>query len=152
VAALLGLKKPWAAAWPCPKGKEKPMAQRVFQLSFHVPGSLAADLDIKWTAPFDCTLLHVSAVSSDADAAGLEIGDSADADEYLTKASCGVSGTPVEFDGDDFVDTSGNTHNRYYPRIVKGTIIAIAVDYNYNGGGGASASADLTIVLTFAEG
>ena len=123
-----------------------------FQLSFHVQGTLTADLAITWTAPCDLTLLHVSAVSSDANAFGITIGDSADADEYLTKSSAGVSGTPAEFDGDDFVDTAGSTHSKYYPRIAAGTVIKIAVDFNYNGGGSAAASDDPTIVLTFAEG
>ena len=126
--------------------------QRIFQQSYHVPGTLTADITIIFTAPCDCTLLHVSAVNSTAYAAGLEIGDSDDADEYLTKSSIGVSSTPVEFDGDDFVDTSGNTHTRYYPRIADGTVVKLTLDYNYNGGGSANASADYTIVLTFAEG
>jgi hypothetical protein len=128
------------------------MAQRIFQQAYHVSGALGADLNIRFTAPFDCTLLHVSAVNSTAYAAGLTIGDSSDADEYLTKSNIGVSNTPVEFDGDDFVDTSGNTHHLYYPRIADGTVVVIALDYNYNGGGSAQASADVTIVLTFAEG
>jgi len=123
-------------------------ARAPFQIAFHVPGELSADLDIKWTAPCDMTLLHVSAVASDANAFGITIGDSDDADEFLTKSSAGVSGTPAEFDGDDFVDTSGDTHNCYYPRIADGTVVAIAVDYDYNGGGGAAASEDPTIVLT----
>jgi hypothetical protein len=126
--------------------------QRIFQIAYHVPGTLTADLSIVWTAPCDCQLLHVSAVVSDANAAGLEIGDSADADEYLTKSDVGVSGTPVEFDGDDFVDSDGNSHNCYYPHITDGTILKITLDYNYNGGGAGAASDDFTIVLTFAEG
>ena len=125
-------------------------ARTPFQIAFHVAGTLTADLAITWTAPCDLTLLHVSAVCSDANAFGLTIGDSDDADEYLTLSSSGVSGTPVEFDGNDFVDTSGDTHTLYYPRIAAGTIIKIAVDFNYNGGGGAAASDDPTIVLTFA--
>jgi hypothetical protein len=126
--------------------------QRIFQVAYHVPGTLAADLSIEWTAPCDCTLLHVSACNSTAYAAGLEIGDGSDADEYLTKQDIGVSGTPVEFDGDDFVDTAGDTHHLYYPRIAAGTVICIDLDFNYNGGGSANASADVTLVLTFAEG
>ena len=118
---------------------------RVFQVAFHVPGALGADLSINWTAPFDCQLIHVSAVNSTAYAAGLEIGDSSDADEYLTKSNIGVSGTPVEFDGDDFVDSAGNSHNRYFPHIADGTVICIDLDFNYNGGGSAQASADVTI-------
>ena len=126
--------------------------QRIFQQAYHVTGELGADVAIRFTAPCDCTLLHVSAVVSDANAAGLTIGDSSDADEYLTLSSTGVSGTPVEFDGDDFVDTSGDTHTRFYPRIADGTVVVITVDYNYNGGGAAAACEDLTLVLTLAEG
>jgi hypothetical protein len=125
------------------------MAQNIFTQAYHVPGTLAADLAIKWTAPFDCTLLHVSAVGSNANNGLLTIGDSADPDEYLTSSSIGDSGTPAEFDGDDFVDTAGNTHGRYYPRIVDGTIVAIALDHD---GVGGTATHDFTLVLTFAEG
>lgn len=119
--------------------------QRKFVQSFHVPGTLSADLNIRWTAPSDCTLVHVSTVSSDVDAAGITIGTSASAAAYLAKCSCGVSGTPVEKARTDFVGSQ-------YPEISDGDIVVIAVDYNYAGGGSASASADLTIVLTFQEG
>jgi hypothetical protein len=125
-------------------------ARPPFQVAFHVTGTLTADLNIRWTAPCDLTLLHVSAVASDANAFGINVGDSDDTDEYLTKSSAGVSGTPVEFDGDDFVDTAGATHTKYYPRIAAGTVVVIEVDYNYNGGGAGAASDDPTIVLTFA--
>jgi hypothetical protein len=119
--------------------------QRKFVQAFHVPGELGADLNIRWTAPSDCTLVHVSAVSSDADAAGLTIGTSVTAAAYLAKCSAGVSNTPVEKARTDFVGTQ-------YPQISDGDIVAIAVDYNYAGGGSASASSDVTIVLTFQEG
>ena len=125
---------------------------RIFQQSYHIPGALGADVDIKFTMPTDAQLLHVSAVNSTAYAAGITIGNSDDADEYLTKSNVGVSGTPAEFDGDDFVDSDGDSHTLYYPHISDGTVVTIAVDYNYNGGGNANASADVTIVLTFAEG
>lgn len=123
--------------------------QRVFTVSFHVPGSLGADLTIKWTAPFDCTLIHVSAVASNDSDALIVIGDSADPDEYLTSVVIGDSGVPAEFDHDDFVDTAGDTHSRYYPRIVDGTIVAIALDYD---GAGGTAADDFTLVLTLCEG
>jgi hypothetical protein len=122
---------------------------RVFQQAFHIPGTLSANVSIKYTAPCNCTLLHVSAVGSNANDGLLTIGDSSDADEYLTSSSIGDSGTPVEFDGDDFVDTSGNTHTLYYPRIADGTVVVIALDYD---GASGTATADFTIVLTFAEG
>jgi hypothetical protein len=123
--------------------------QRIFQQAYHIPGTLSANVSIKFTAPFDCTLLHVSAVGSNSNNGLLIIGDSADDDEYLTSSSIGDSGTPAEFDGDDFVDTSGNTHTRYYPRIVDGTIVVITLDYD---GASGTATDDFTLVLTFAEG
>ena len=122
---------------------------RVFQQSYHIPGTLAANVSIKFTVPFDCQLIHVSAVGSNANDGLLTIGDSADADEYLTSSSIGDSGTPVEFDHDDFVDADGNSHNRYYPHIADGTIVAIALDFD---GAEGTATDDFTIVLTFTEG
>jgi hypothetical protein len=119
---------------------------RVFQQAYHIPGTLAANVTIKFTAPFGMQLVHVSAVASDAT---LALGDSDDADEYLTAAAIGDSGTPVEFDGDDFVDADGNTHNRYYPRITDGTVVVVTLDYD---GATGTAAADVTLVLTFTEG
>ena len=125
------------------------MAQRVFQQSYHVPGTLSANITITFTAPFDCTLLHVSACGSNANNGLLTVGDSSDADEYLTSSSIGDSGTPAEFDGNDFVGTSGNTHTRYYPRISDGTVVVCTLDYD---GASGTATDDFTLVLTFAEG
>jgi hypothetical protein len=126
--------------------------QRKFVQSFHVPGELSANLTITWTVPSGCKLVHVSACQSDADAAGLIIGDSDDADEYLTTQSFGVSGTPAEFDGDDFVDTAGNSHDCYYPVIAAGTVMIATVDFDYNAAAGSGAASDITLVLTFVEG
>ena len=125
------------------------MAQRVFQQSYHIPGTLSADVNIRFTAPCDCTLLHVSAVGSNSNSGLLTVGDSSDTDEYLTSSSIGDSNVPAEFDGNDFVDTSGNTHTRYYPRIADGTVVVITLDHDGDGG---TATDDFTIVLTFAEG
>jgi hypothetical protein len=122
---------------------------RIFQQTYHVPGTLTANINIRFTAPMDCTLLHVSAVASNASSATLTIGDSDDTDEYLTASDVGDSNVPNEYDGDNFVDTAGNTHTRYYPRIVDGTVVVITVDYDGDGG---TAAQNLTLVLTSAEG
>lgn len=125
------------------------MAQRVFQQAYHVTGTLGANVTITFTAPFDCTLLHVSACASNDSDATLIIGDSDDADEYLQSAVIGDSGVPVEFDGDEFRDTGGLQQTRYYPRIADGTVVIITLDYDGDGG---TAADDFSIVLTFAEG
>ena len=122
---------------------------RTFQQSYHIPGTLTANMDIRFTAHTNMSLLHVSAVTSNDSDATLKIGDSSDDDEYLAEAVIGDSGTPVEFDGDNFVDTSGDTHTRYYPRIADGTVVVITLDHDGDGG---TAAQNVTIVLTFDEG
>jgi hypothetical protein len=126
------------------------MAQRVFQVAFHVPGTLGADLNIRWTAPFDCQLLHVSAVNSTNYAAGLNVGTSSDTDGYIAKYSIGTANTPVQKEA--LTDFDGDLSGSQFPHVADGTILVLELDYNYNGGGSAQASADVTIVLTFAEG
>jgi hypothetical protein len=119
---------------------------RTFQQSYHVPGALSGNVVIRFKMPCNATLIHVSAVQSDTNQGTVKVGDSSDNDEYLTASALGLSGTPAEYDGNDFVDTSGNTHTRYYPRIAKGTIVLVTIT---DGSGHAH---DPTVVLTFAEG
>ena len=126
--------------------------QRKFTMVFFEPGTSGGDWDVNVTMPSACQLVHVSAVSSNTAGAQFTIGDDSDADEHLTAQTTGVSGTPTEFDGDDFVDSDGNSHTRYYPHIADGEILTITVDHDYNGGGSGADSANLCIVLTFVEG
>lgn len=122
--------------------------QRKHVKTIHVPGT-GVDMNVYWIEPSACQLVHVSAVSSAAQNGTFQIGDSSDQNEFLTASAIGDSGTPNEFDGDDFVDTSGNTGTRIYPRIAAGTIVRISVDTD----GGVSGTADdITLVLTFVEG
>ncbi len=116
-----------------------------FTVAFHVPGTLTADLAIKFTAPANCQLIHASAVGSNTYKAGLSLGTSTGATDYMAKKSIGSSGTPQEFARADFVGAQ-------FPRITDGVIVAAALDYDYNNGGAANASADVTLVLTFLEG
>lgn len=123
--------------------------QRVFQQSYHVPGTLSANITITFTAPFGMSLIHVSACASNDSDATITVGDSSDPDEYLTASVVGDSGTPAEYDHDDFVDTSGNTHSRYFPVINDGTVVVTTIDYD---GASGTAAQNLTVVLTFVEG
>jgi hypothetical protein len=110
--------------------------------SYHIPGALVADLAIRFTAPGDATLLHVSAVGSNAHNATLAMGTSASAAAYMVATAIGVSGTPVEFIRKDFVGTQ-------FPRITKGTIVVLTLDFD---GAAGVAAQNVTLVLTFAEG
>lgn len=115
--------------------------QRMFTHTYHVPGNLAADLNIRFTAPCDMQLVHVSHVGSGATSTALlNIGPSTDTDGYLDDVVMGKSGVPAEYDRDDFV-------NGEYPHIVKGTIVCILVTYNT-----LATAADWTGVFTFTEG
>jgi hypothetical protein len=118
------------------------MAQRVYQVSFHTAGTLAANHDYAWTVPFDCQLIHVSAVASNATDAVFTLGTTSSAAAYLASSAVGDSLVPAEYDRDDFVGGE-------FPHIVDGTVFEITLDYD---GAGGTAAADFTIVLTFTEG
>ena len=88
---------------------------RVFQQSYHIPGTLSADINIRFTAPFNCTLKHVSAVASNDSDATLAVGTSADSDGFLTAFAIGDSNTPVEKEAiSDFAGAlAGSQYSRY---------------------------------------
>jgi len=116
--------------------------QRVFQQSYHVPGTLAANVSIVFTAPMDCQLVHVSAVGSNANNGLLTLGTTASTAAYLASSSIGDSDVPAEFAKADFVGAE-------FPHIVDGTVVKATLDYD---GAGGTATADFTLVLTFTEG
>jgi hypothetical protein len=115
---------------------------RKFQQAYHVPGTLNADLNIRFTAPSDCKILHVSAVASNDSDATLKIGTSSDDDEFLTASTIGDSNTPVEFEREDFVDDE-------FPRIEDGDVVIFTLDHD---GSSGTAAQNVTIVATFVEG
>ena len=125
---------------------------RIFQHTIVVTGTLACDVDYRFILPFDAQLIHVSATQSDAHTMQIQVGDSSDPNEYLGLKTLSGSGTVDEYDGDDFMDSSGNTHSCYYPHITHDTTICVNVDYDYNAGEGSQYGDDLTIVLTFSQG
>ena len=120
---------------------------RVFQTAFHIPGTLAADVNIRWTAPFACQLIHVGAVGSNANDAELTVGTSADTDGYIAAFAIGDSNTPVEKEA--LTEFAGALADSQYPHIADGTILVLTLDHDGDGG---TAAADVTIVLTFTEG
>jgi hypothetical protein len=113
-----------------------------FALSFHVPGTLAANVSMFFTAQADCQLIHVSANGSNTNNGILDIGPSTDTDGYLDAMDIGDGDTPAEAVRATFVGGE-------YPHILKGTKVSIALDYD---GAGGTATHDFTLVLTFTEG
>jgi hypothetical protein len=118
------------------------MQGTLFAHSFHIPGTLTANLNIRFTVPKDCQLLHVSASNSAATNGTFILGTSADDDAYLTTSDVGDSNVPNEFSKANFVGTE-------YPHILDGVIFVVTIDYD---GAAGTAAANLTLVLTFLEG
>ncbi len=120
---------------------------REFNITIHVPGTMSADLDIRWNVPDNCQLLHVSACTSTDDAASLTIGDETTAALHLAAWVFGAGANTVAERGD--ASAFANFATGQYPRISDGDTIVIAVDHDGDGG---TSGADLTLVLRFAEG
>lgn len=118
------------------------MATRVFTISFHIPGTLSANVTPVWTAPFDCQLIHVSATATNNSDATLAIGTTSSASAYLAATAIGDSSDPAEFDRNDFV-------GQQFPHIAAGTDIMLTLDYD---GSSGTAAQNVTIILTFTEG
>ena len=121
----------------------------MLQQTYHVAGTLAANLNIRFTAHNNMQLKHVSAVASNDSDATMTLGTSADADGFLAACVIGDSGTPVEkgladFDGALLSDPGGEL-----PRISDGDVVVIGLDFD---GAAGTAAANVTIVLTLLEG
>ena len=100
------------------------MQGNLFTQSFHVPGTLSANLNLRWTVPADCQLIHVSAPATAPPRMALSSWATVRmTDAYLETADIGDSNVPNEFDLDDFV-------NDQFPHILDGTIVVITVDYD----------------------
>lgn len=118
------------------------MLGNMFTHTVHVPGTLAANISVVFTVPVDCTILHVSAVGSNANNGLLTMGNTTTADAYLASASIGDSNVPAEFNRANFVGAE-------YPRLTKGTVLAAALDFD---GAGGTATQNFTLAITFLEG
>ncbi len=106
-------------------GPREIIMNQVFQQTYVIPGTLAANHNFYATMPFDAQLVHVSLVNTTANAGTLKIGKSSDDDAYLLAENFGVSATPVEVAtpaGFDGADAAGQ-----YPHIPDGTILFLTV-------------------------
>lgn len=122
---------------------------RKFAHCFHVPGTLIADIGIRFTAPTDCTLQHVSVVGSNTNDAEIKIGTSVDDDGFLELKDIGSDGVPAVFTRADFDGDLIAEPGKQPARITPGDIVVATIIYGDVKG---TAADDVTLVLTFAEG
>jgi hypothetical protein len=122
---------------------------RTFQQTYHVPGTLSANLDIRFTAHTNMSLVHVSAVASKDSDATIALGTSADTDGFLAACVIGDSAVPVEKELADFDGALLTDSGKEYPRISDGDVVVVTLDYD---GAAGTAADDFTLVLTFTEG
>lgn len=120
-----------------------------FSVSWHVHGTLAANASFRWVAPFNCSLVHAQAVASNDSDATIIIGTSADDNGFLTSTTIGDSGTPAEWDLDDWDGALVADPGNDYPHITNGTIVLVTLDFD---GSSGTAAQNVDIHLTFSEG
>ncbi len=113
-----------------------------FTIALRYDGTLAANKVSTFTVPFDCSLVHVSAVATNANSANLKLGTSSDDDAYLVAFDIGDSGTPITKARTDFVGGQ-------QPHILAGTVFVSTLDFD---GAAGTAAQNVDIVLTFSEG
>ncbi len=116
--------------------------ERLFTYTFHIPGTLTADLHIAFALPCACQLVHVSAVGSNQHDAVWQIGEPQQAGAYLPLQQVGRLGNPLVNRRTEF--TGGQ-----YPHLAQDSLLNIFVDYD---GAEGTAVQNLTLALTFAHG
>lgn len=110
--------------------------------TFHIPGTLAADVNIRWLVSDSCHLSHVSAGASNSNDALISFGISTDPDSILAAEPIGDSNVPVEFEAGDWDAANEEA------ALVNGQIAVLTVDHD---GASGTAAADVTIVITATE-
>jgi hypothetical protein len=119
--------------------------QRKFVQTIHVPGTMAAALNVRFAVPSGCKLVHVSTVASNATDTTFDLGDSTNTDGFVDGGTIGVSDTPAELDAPS--DFDGALSDGAFPQLDDGDIFVLVTDIS-----GTTDAADFTAVLTFVEG
>ena len=101
-----------------------------FTKAFHIPGTLSANLDMRFTIPSPCSLVHVCAVASNDSDATMALGTSADTDGFLAACVIGDSQTPVEKERAEFDGALLTDAGKENPRLADGDIFVITIDYD----------------------
>ena len=114
----------------------------------HFHGTMAADGSFRWKVPGPLTLVHVSAVASNAASTQIKLGTTVDDDGYLTAAAVGQSGAPAVFDRGDF-NGALNADTAECPHLDAGTVLLLTVDFD---GAAGTAGQNVSVVVTLLEG
>ena len=120
-----------------------------FAKSFHIPGALTANLNIRFAVSAPCSLTHVSAVGSNANDATMSMGTSSDVDGFLSPLAIGDSDVPEEVDRASFDGALLAEPGKENPRLADGDIFVCTIDYD---GAGGTAAQNVTLVFEFTEG
>ena len=112
---------------------------RTYAVTITIPGTITADKTFDFKVPFDCQLIHVSALVS-TNAANIKIGTSSDDDAYVNTTDGAITaGTVLEI-------TRGGFVGDQFPHITKSTQVRVTCDHT------GSNPTDFIAVLTFTEG
>lgn len=114
-----------------------------FTPTWHMHGTLSANVVIRYKMPCDATLVQVDTNGTANVTPALIIGTAADPDGYIKTFTPGANATAVTKDRGDF-DGALNSDTAECPHIAKDTVLLLTYTH-------ASAS-DVDIALTFLEG
>ena len=112
-------------------------------ITFHIPGTLTANINMRFTAAYDFRVKEVSAVASNASDASLEVGISSDVDSILATYDIGDSDVPIVKKVADFASTNSDGI------VSAGEIFVLTLDFD---GAVGVAGQNVTIVVSILEG
>jgi hypothetical protein len=110
---------------------------------FHIPGTLAANLNIRFKAPCDMHIKEVQAGNSANTDGTFLFGVSGDTDSILTASDIGDSNAVTSFTRANFAATNPQG------KVSKGEILVFTVDFD---GSAGTAAANLNLVVVATEG
>jgi hypothetical protein len=116
--------------------------EHLFTYSFHIPGTLASDLNLAFCVPVDCQLVHLSASATNANDAVLSLRSPTSGELFLSGVGLGSAEQPAQSWRTDF-------RGGQYPRLHKGSAVQVVLDFDGDDGRPAQ---NVTLALTFLPG
>jgi hypothetical protein len=113
------------------------MLGKLWTITINSVGALSESKDYYVTAPFDCSLFHVSACNLTGGTVAVQLKNTTDSTNLTDDDAVGEGATPAEMDRDDM-------NGDQYPHIDKGDVIHFDID--------DTDGDDVLIVATFLVG